>query len=61
MQILKCGTIVVPRAFNCSTWEVEAGKSLFEVNLDYRVSSRAAKATQRNHVSVGGKNRTARD
>ena len=43
-------------AFNPSTWEAEAGGFLeFEVSLVYRVSSRTARATQRNPVS---KNKT---
>jgi hypothetical protein len=39
---------VVAHAFNPSTWEAEAGRFLseFEVSLVYRVSSRAARATQ---------------
>jgi hypothetical protein len=36
-------------AFNPSTWEAEAGGFLsFEASLFYRVSSRTARATQRN-------------
>jgi hypothetical protein len=42
-------------AFNPSTWEAEAGGFLgiseFEASLVYRVSSRTARATQRNPVS----------
>jgi hypothetical protein len=39
-------------AFNPNTWEAEAGGSLeFEASLVYRVSSRTARATQRNPVS----------
>jgi hypothetical protein len=47
---------VVVHAFNPSTQEAEAGGSLeFEASLVYRVSSRTARATQRNPVS---KNKT---
>jgi hypothetical protein len=47
---------VVAHAFNPSTWEAEAGEFLssrseLEVSLVYRVSSRTARATQRNPVS----------
>jgi hypothetical protein len=46
---------VVAHAFNPSTWEAEAGRgrqiSEFEASLVYRVSARAARATQRNPVS----------
>jgi hypothetical protein len=45
------GAVVVP-AFNPNTWEAEAGRFLmFEASLVYRVSSRTARATQRNPVS----------
>ena len=38
-------------AVNPSTWEAETGKSLeFEASLVYKVSSRTARATQRNPV-----------
>jgi hypothetical protein len=39
---------VVAHDFNPSTWEAEAE---FETSLVYKVSSRAARATQRNPVS----------
>jgi hypothetical protein len=42
---------VVAHIFNPSTWEAEAGNSEFETSLVYRVSSRTARATQRNPVS----------
>jgi hypothetical protein len=43
---------VVAHACNSSTWEAEARQiSEFEASLVYRVSSRTAKATQRNPVS----------
>jgi hypothetical protein len=42
---------VVAHAFNPRTWEAEAGGFEFEVSLVYRVSSRTARATQRNPVS----------
>jgi len=42
---------VVLHAFNLSIWEAEAGGSLeFKASLVYRVSSRIARATQRNPV-----------
>jgi hypothetical protein len=42
----------VAHAFNPSTWEAEAGGFLtFKASLVYRVSSRTARATQRNLVS----------
>jgi hypothetical protein len=42
---------VVAHAFKLSTWEAEAGEFLSEGSLVYRVSSRTARATQRNPVS----------
>jgi hypothetical protein len=54
---------MVVHAFNPSTWEAEAGRSLslsfawsseFEASLVYKVSSRTARATQRNPVFFGG-------
>jgi hypothetical protein len=46
-----CWAVVV-HAFNPSTWEAEAGGFLeFAAILVYRVSSRTARATQRNPVS----------
>jgi hypothetical protein len=43
---------VVVHAFNPSTWEAEAGGSFeFEANLVYKVSSRTARAIQRDPVS----------
>jgi hypothetical protein len=42
---------VVVHAFNPSTREAEAGGFEFEVSLVYKVSSRTARATQRNPVS----------
>jgi hypothetical protein len=45
--------------FNPSTQEAEAGRNLeFEASLVYRVSSRTAKATQRNRLSRKTKNQT---
>jgi hypothetical protein len=42
----------VEHAFNPSTCKAEAGRSLeFKASLVYRVSSRTARATQRNPVS----------
>jgi hypothetical protein len=41
---------VVAYTFNPSTWETGRRISEFEVSLVYRVSSRIAKATQRNPV-----------
>ena len=47
---------VVVHAFNPSSWEAEAGGSLeFAASLVYRVSSRTARATQRNPVSKKNK------
>jgi hypothetical protein len=47
---------VVANAFNPSTWEAEAGRFLeFEGSLVYKVSSRTARATQRNPVSKSKK------
>jgi hypothetical protein len=47
----QCWAVVV-HAFNPSTREAEAGRSLeFKASLIYRVSSRTARATQRNPVS----------
>jgi hypothetical protein len=43
-QEYDCCRAVVAHAFNPSTWEAETG-------LVYRVSSRTARATQRNPVS----------
>jgi hypothetical protein len=44
---------VVVHAFTFSTWEAEGGRQIseFEASLVYKVSSRTAKATQRNTVS----------
>ena len=43
---------MVAHAFDPSTWEAEAGGSLiFKASLVYRVSSRTARAAQRNLVS----------
>jgi hypothetical protein len=44
-----CRAVVV-QAFNPSTWEAKAGRFLSERNLVYRMSSRTARATQRNPV-----------
>jgi hypothetical protein len=49
---------VVAHDFNPSTWEAEAGSSEFETSLVYRVSSRTARATQRNPVSKTKQNKT---
>jgi hypothetical protein len=51
-KIITTGRTVVAHAFNPSTWEAEAGGFLsYEASLVYRVSSRTARATQRNPVS----------
>jgi hypothetical protein len=44
---------LVAHTFNHSTWEAEAGRFLseFKASLVYRVSSRTARAIQRNPVS----------
>jgi hypothetical protein len=48
--------VVVAHAFNPSTWEAEAGRiSEFKARLVYKVSSRTARATQRNSVSKNKK------
>jgi hypothetical protein len=41
----------VAHTFNPSTWEAEAGRFLSEASLVYKVSSRTARAIQRNPVS----------
>jgi hypothetical protein len=47
---------VVAHAFNPSTWEAEGRQiSEFEASLVYRVSSRTARAIQRNPVSKNQK------
>jgi hypothetical protein len=47
---------MVVLAFNPSTWEAEAGGFLsLKASLVYRVSSRTARATQRNPVSKNQK------
>jgi hypothetical protein len=46
---------VVAHAFNPSTQEAEAGRQM--ASLVYRVSSRTARATQRNPVSKKKKNK----
>ena len=43
---------VVAHTFNPRTQEAEARRSEFEANLLYILSSRTAKATQRNPVSI---------
>jgi hypothetical protein len=45
-KMLACSRAVVVHTFNPSTWVSE-----FEASLVYRVSSRTARATQRNSVS----------
>jgi hypothetical protein len=53
---------VVAHAYNPSTWEAEAGEFLeFKASLVYRVSSRTARATQRNPVSKNQKNKTTKN
>jgi hypothetical protein len=50
--------VVVAHTFNPSTWEAEAGGFLkFKASLVYRVSSRRARATQRNPVSKNQRER----
>jgi hypothetical protein len=52
---------VVAHAFNPSTWEAEAGGFLSsrpEASLVYKVSSRTARAIQRNPVSKEKKKKT---
>jgi hypothetical protein len=51
----------VAHAFNPSTWEAEAGGSLeFEACLVYRMSSRTARATQKNPVLKNQKKKKER-
>jgi hypothetical protein len=51
-QNMPCIEAVMAHTFNPSTWEAEAGEiSEFKASLVYRVSSRTARATQRNPVS----------
>jgi hypothetical protein len=45
-------------AFNPSTWEAEADQFEFEASLVYRVSSRKARAIQRNPVLKKAKQQT---
>jgi hypothetical protein len=50
---------MVAHAFNPSTWEAEAGRFLSSRLLVYKVSSRTARAIQRNPVSENkNKNKT---
>jgi hypothetical protein len=49
----------VAHAFNPSTWEAEQAISEFETSLVYIVSSRTARATQRNPVSEKKKKKRA--
>jgi hypothetical protein len=52
LKTMPTSQAVVAYAFNPSTWEAEAGRFLsFEASLVYRVSSRTARAAQRNPVS----------
>jgi hypothetical protein len=44
----------VAHVFNPSTWEAEAGEFEFKDSQVYRVSSRTARAIQRNPVWGGG-------
>ena len=48
---------MVAHAFNPSTWEAERGRRIseFEASLVYKVSSRTARAIQRNPVSKNQK------
>ena len=47
--------VVAHDAFNPGTWEAEAGGFLSLASLVYRVSSKIARATQRNPVSENQK------
>jgi hypothetical protein len=49
-KFLMCRAVVV-HAFNPSTWEAEAGRFLSSRPAWYKVSSRTARAIQRNPVS----------
>jgi hypothetical protein len=48
---------MVVHAFNPSTWEADRGRQIseFEASLVYQMSSRTARATQRNPVSKNQK------
>jgi hypothetical protein len=54
---------VVVHTFNLSTWEVGRGRwiSEFKASLVYTVSSRAARATQKNPVSEKKKKRKRKE
>jgi hypothetical protein len=54
---------VVAHVFNPSTWEAEAGRwiSEFEASLVYRVSSRTARAIQRNPISKDKKKKRKKE
>ena len=48
-NVIYFSQVIVVHTFNPSTWESEAGRYLeFEASVVYRVSFRAARATQRN-------------
>ena len=51
---------MVVQAFAPNTWEAEAGTSEFAASLVYRVSSRTARATQRNPISNKIKYKTSK-
>jgi hypothetical protein len=52
---------IVAHAFNPSTREAERQISEFEASLVYRVSSRTARATQRNPVSKNQKKKKRKE
>jgi hypothetical protein len=53
--------VVVAHAFNPSTWEGRGRRiSEFEISLVYRVSSRTARAIQRNPVSEKKNNNSSK-
>jgi hypothetical protein len=59
MRLKTTSWAVVAHVFNPSTWEAEVGGSQeFEASLVYRVSSRTARATQRNPVSKNQNQKT---
>jgi hypothetical protein len=51
-KIKLLGRVLVAHTFNPSTWEAEAGRQIseFKASLVYKVSSRTARAIQRNPV-----------
>jgi hypothetical protein len=57
IKIIQTGWVVVVHAFNPSTWEAEAGRFLSSRPAWSRVSSRTARATQKDPVSENKTNK----